>query len=316
MGRQHNGAIAVIPNAKLANGEIQVLPHNQSIRAEIAMNAPNKLSPQQVTDIVSELISDLPQLDPARPIEVAPTEHELDGAAVPYAVRYWVTHYWDAETVEAAVFTRLWYGFRRHSLDEFADSEKPDITELLATAAPDLSQDIRQSFQHDGETLLFGPGERVIVPDRHDGWTLMLLRGDAIGAPEYDVVGSDAHGVHRLDQLGRGAAVRYLATSLAAHIGPYAEFAVRKLSRTATDLNELCRMLADEIPDGVARARFLADMQPERANLFLPGTLLRSRRNAAGTLMGEPHMKARGELLVLAIPPALSASNARLERPT
>ena len=36
--------------------------------------------------------------------------------------------------------------------------------------------------------------------------------------------------------------------------------------------------------------------------------MLRSRRNAAGLLVCEPRLKARGELLVLAIPPALSAS--------
>ena len=97
-------------------------------------------------------------------------------------------------------------------------------------------------------------------------------------------------------------------TSLAAHIGPYAEFAVRKLSRTAADLAELCHNLAEEIPDGAARAQFLANMQPARAKLFRPGVMLRSRRNAAGLPVCEPRLKARGELLVLAIPPALAVS--------
>ena len=66
--------------------------------------------------------------------------------------------------------------------------------------------------------------------------------------------------------------------------------------------------MAEEIPDGAAWARFLADMQPARAKLFRPGVTLRSRRNAAGLLVCEPRLKALGELLVLAIPPALSAS--------
>jgi hypothetical protein len=43
------------------------------------------------------------------------------------------------------------------------------------------------------------------------------------------------------------------------------------------DLDELCRDLAKEIPDGVARAQFLADMQPAQAKLFRPGVMMRSR---------------------------------------
>ena len=305
-GRRRNGGVTVIPNAKLADGELQVLPHNRAIRSEIVLKAPGTLSPQQVADIVSELISDLAELDPARPIAVAPAQHEPDGSAVPYSVRYWVMHYWDTEAVEGEIFRRLWYGFRRHRFEGPAESEKPDITELLAAAAPDVPQDIRHALQQEGETLIFAPGERVVAPERHDGWSFMLLRGDAVGAPEYDVGGNDTQQIHPLDQLGRGAAVRYLATSLAAHIGPYAEFA--KLSRTAPDLAELCRNLPEEIPDVAARAQFLADMQPTQAKPFRPGLMLRSRRNAAGLLVCEPRLKARGELLVLAIPPALSAS--------
>ena len=307
-GRRRNGGVMVIPNAKLADGELQVLPYNRAIRSEIVLKAPGTLSPQQVADIVSELISDLAELDPARPIVVAPAQHEPEGSAAPYSLRYWVMHYWDAEAVEGEIFRRLWYGFRRHRFEGTTESEKPDITELLAAAAPDVPQDIRDSLQQKGETLIFAPGERVVVPEGHDGWSFMLLRGDAVGAPEYDIGGNDIQQIHLLDQLGRGAAVRYLANSLAAHIGPYAEFAVRKLSRTAADLDELCRDLAEEIPDGVARAQFLADMQPAQGKLFRPGVMLRSHRNAAGLLVCEPRLKARGELLVLAIPPALSVS--------
>ena len=100
-------------------------------------------------------------------------------------------------------------------------------------------------------------------------------------------------------------AVRHLSLltlGFTRNFGPYAEFAVRKLSRTAADLAALCRNLAEEIPDGAAWARFLADMQPAQAKLFRPGVTLRSRRNAAGLLVCEPRLKARGELLVLAIP--------------
>ena len=57
-GRRRNGGVTVIPNAKLADGKLQGLPHNRAIRSEIVLKAPGTLSPLQVADIVSELISD------------------------------------------------------------------------------------------------------------------------------------------------------------------------------------------------------------------------------------------------------------------
>jgi len=119
-------------------------------------------------------------------------------------------------------------------------------------------------------------------------------------------IGSQIIGLERPHAYaaGQALAVRHLSplTLGLAWNSPFA------LSRTAADLAELCRNLAEEIPDGAARAQFLADMQPAQAKLFRPGVMLRSRRNAAGLLVCEPRLKARGELLVLAIPPALSAS--------
>ena len=44
-GRRRNGGVTVIPNAKLADGELQVLPHNRAIRSEIVLKAPGTLSP-------------------------------------------------------------------------------------------------------------------------------------------------------------------------------------------------------------------------------------------------------------------------------
>jgi hypothetical protein len=49
-------------------------------------------------------------------------------------------------------------------------------------------------------------------------------------------------------------------------------------------------------------------MQPAQSEAVSAKVMLRSRRNAAGLLVCEPRLKARGELLVLAIPPTLPAS--------
>jgi hypothetical protein len=59
-----------------------------------------------------------------------------------------------------------------------------------------------------GEILVFVPGERIVVPDRHDGWSFLLLRGDVVNAQEYDIATAGNDATHPLDQLGRGAAAR------------------------------------------------------------------------------------------------------------
>ena len=80
-----------------------------------------------------------------------------------------------------------------------------------------------------------------------------LCTGDVLLAIGSQIIGLERpHAYAALQALVGGP------TSLAAHIGPYAEFA--KLSRTAADLAELCRNLPEEIPDGAAWARFLANM--------------------------------------------------------
>lgn len=164
-----------------------------------------------------------------------------------------------------------------------------------------------QALAKDGEVLLYAPGERIIVPDRMEGWSFLLLRGVAVVAPEFDVPSLSDEGPpgRPLWRLGRGAAVRHLAEELAQQIGPYAEHAVRSAARTAGDLDELCVAVASEIPDETARARFLLDVRPERPAAHRPGLLFRARRDAAGRLECEERLRACDEIMVLAIRPAL-----------
>ncbi|MBV9250407.1 MAG: mechanosensitive ion channel [Acetobacteraceae bacterium] len=316
-GYKPNGALVVIPNAKLADQELQVMPRARPVRAQVAIQAPAAVTPQRVSDLVTELISDLPQLDLNHSILVLPVEHELTGDTSRYWLRYWVTDYADLEAVEAEVLRRLWYGFRRYRLagvetdgaNSAGELTAEGIAALLRVAAPDMSSATATMVAQSGECLLFAPDERLIVPERYEGWRFLLLRGKCVAAPGLRAPRIEGAPLHRLDQLGRGAAVRYLVAALANHIGPYAEFAVSRLSRTSQDLNALCRNVANEIPDTSAREKFLSEMSPEQEAAFPAGLMLHAQQDAAGALVLQPSVKAVDEALVIAIP-----SSAPLER--
>lgn len=304
--RRRDGGAMVIPNATLANGEMKLLPRGQPVRGEVSIQVPGSVPPWRVAEIVGELIGDLPALDLTRPIQTVPTRHGADAAAIPYAVRYWVARFWESEDVEGEILRRLWYGFRRHGFEGLPAAGTPDVAGLLLTVAPRIAAETRAAAAREGEILLFGPGERVAPPVRYDKWGFILLSGDARESSEFDILDGGASLVPSLETLGRSGALRRVAVVLAVHIGPYAEFAVRERARSTASLDELCRGVAELIPDGAARDRFLSETRPEAATRFGPGTVFRCRRDASGSLVPDPRLTARRELTVLAVPPSVS----------
>jgi hypothetical protein len=115
-----------------------------------------------------------------------------------------------------------------------------------------------------------------------------------------DPAGLDLH------RDGRVVAVHRLASELAKRIGPYAEYAVARAARTSTDLDELCREVALEIPEGPARTGFIDAMQPDSAAISGPGFRFNATRDAVGTLVCDKWLQAKDEVLVLAVPPSLA----------
>ncbi|HEY0421091.1 MAG TPA: hypothetical protein VGC80_16370, partial [Acetobacteraceae bacterium] len=211
----------------------------------------------------------------------------------------------------------LWYGFQRHRIAH-ADGAPAAIAALPGYAPADIAPLIRASLpaatteqsEHlaeTGECLLYAPGERLTLPERTEGWRFLLLRGEAetrvgirVTDGEVDPTGLDFH------RDGRVAAVQQIAGELAKRIGPYAEYAVARAARTSADLDDLCREVAQEIPDGPARAAFLEALQPNASAAFGPGLRFSARRDAAGTLVCDQWLQAKEEVLVLAVPPDLA----------
>jgi small-conductance mechanosensitive channel len=308
-----DGTMLVLPNAKLSDAELEILPHDRSVRAEIIVKLPAAEPPQHVAVLAQELIGDSPLIDRTRPVSASPMEWEADGTFTRYRIRYWVRRYRDLGQAEADGFRRLWYGFQRHHIG-LADPPTAvrgcmpaELAALLKTSLPELQDDAAQRLAEAGECLIYAPGERLVMPDRTEGWRFVLLRGEAEPRGEVPQLASSA-GTSGIDlqRDGRVVAVHRIAGELAKRIGPYAEYAVTRAARTSTDLDELCREVALEIPEGPARTGFLDDMQPDSTATFGPGFRFSARRDAVGTLVCDQWLQAKDEVLVLAVPPSLA----------
>lgn len=327
IGRKADGCMVVLPNAKLADAELEILPCGQPRRMEAFLKVPSVLPPQRVGELTAELIGDIAEVDPTRPIVVAPAEYEADASTTRYRVRYWLRDYWDSTAAEDKIPSRLWYGFQRARIDvtpSQADAagrtnglgwpEHGAVAGLISASLPGLTADAAQALAKDGEVLLFAPGERITLPRRHEGWSFLLLRGEAIGVPEFDALDGPADNQPQpaVHQLNPSNAVRYVARELTHHIGPYAEYAVQHAACRTTSLDELCGRVAAEIVDEAARARFLDKVRPEQPTPLPLGLLFGAERDTAELLVPVRRLRARTEVTILAIPPDLVPEAAKL----
>lgn len=312
VARGPNGILLMIPNARLADQEIEVVPHDRPVRAETVVKFPSNVPPAVVAAFAADLIPDSPLVDDTRPVTAEPMEWEAGSTMTNYRLRYWVARYWDMSAAESDILQRFWYGFQRHRILLANAVAMPlpgyapaDIAPLIRACLPDMPNDQSEHLARIGTCLLYAPGERLALPDWAEDWDFTILRGTAeshIGirltdhrrAPEV----ADDH------RRGRVAALQGVTSALAKQIGPFAGYAVARAARRTPDLDALCRTVAMEISDLADRTTFLEAMVPETAAEFQPGHRFSGHRDATGRLVSDRSLHAREEVLVLAIPPA------------
>ncbi|HET6307661.1 MAG TPA: mechanosensitive ion channel domain-containing protein [Rhodopila sp.] len=320
--RRRDGLRVVIPNARIGNEALVTLPAGAPMRQDTRFDAPITLPPQRITELVRDLIVDFPQVDITRPVVVMLENCLPEQAAIQYIARYWVRNPWDAAEIASEVLRRIWYLFHRHGIawpasrlyaqrvaggDETGPTG-PELQALVAAALPAATPERASELVAAGQVLLYAPGERVILPSRCTGHFLLILAGAA--RPEPGGVASlaapGAPPLLAVQRLGRSAQLRQVADALARHIGPYAEHAVRSAAEAATTLRALCEHVALEIEDPVARAGFLAEVEPDE-DCIGPGSVFMTRREPTGRIATDSPLRADEELAVLAVPPDLAA---------
>lgn len=321
VGRTTSGRRVVIPNARLSDSVTQVAPGDKPTEALFHFLADVDTRPDLISDLVGEMMIDLPLVEESLPVLVAPVSYQPRHRALRYRVKYWIRRYAQADDVQAEAHRRLWYVFQRNALaypvapwaSEAAAQPPglaPETVERLvrgALGAGAANDETARRLRKAGDLLLFAADEYLIAPPRVEGRVFLILQGEAETRAPLETL-RQAEAESALHRLGRTAAVRRIAEELARYIGPYAEFAVGRAARTAPDTAELCRAVALEIADPNDRETFLEAVWPEARARFGPGQWLDARRDAAGSLICGGGLRARRETALLAVPPALAAA--------
>ncbi len=317
-GKTSSGRKVVLPNARLSDTVTQVAPFDHPTQAELFFLASDDIRPDLISDLVGEMMVDLPLVDEALPVLVAPVGQVPRRRALRYRVKYWIRRYAQADDVQAEAHRRLWYLFQRHRLPHafagwpgetavspqgLADAETET---LIGAALGGTDAAARGRLRAAGELLLFAADECLVAPPATEGRAFLVLQGEAVARETIEVL-DEAATQSDLYHLGRTAGVKRVGQALAQYIGPYAEFAVSLAARTAPDIGTLCEIVAGEIDDETQRAAFLAAVRPKAPSHIGPGAWLTARRDAAGALICGGGLRARRETALLVVPQSLAA---------
>jgi len=316
VARRADGGLVIIPNARLADNTLEILPRDTPIRAEICFEAPFSEPPHRIRTLAVEIVSDFVHVDRVQPIDVSPIGYGHNQSSLRYRIQFRAHRFHDIAEIEGEVLRRLWYVFQRERLwrpaaaadDSSAWHAPAELCRLLkGLNLPWLPAEAElAALAGASEILLFAPGERLMLPHWAEGRRFLLLAGEAVASPETDAAHRDRDSLPRVATHGLvpSVALHHVRDELAQHIGPYAEHAVRRAAQSAQNLDDAFRELALEIPDEAARSDFLARVSPERPLNFGPGLVLETYRNVVGNLVCRKPLRARGEVTILALPPS------------
>lgn len=324
MTRRSNGSTVFVPNARLADGTLQVLAHDSPTRAEVRLDVPTSVAPHRVRKLIAELLEDFAEVDSTQPVVVLPEAYEAAKPLMGYRVEFCVRHYAQRAAVEGRVLRRLWYVFQREGITSpVGDLTNPQsgIDSALHMSAviaalgkapsdrPDLtvaSESLAKVVLAAGEGLLYDEGERIILPERLASRVYILLEGELSEMP---LAGQNANGplpwktsAHAWHELTRAASLSLIERALVRRIGPYAAWAVEQAAAGGASLTEICATVAQEIDDPAEREMFLQETCPPTERISGPGLAFRSSQDTAQRFVADPPMRAVEYALILAVP--------------
>jgi small-conductance mechanosensitive channel len=314
-----DGTAVIVPNARLADSTLEVLPHDRSTRVEVLVELPATLPPHRVRKLVTGIIDDFPEVDDSQPITVLPQKSPGSGAVASYRASFWVSRYAARSDVEGRVLRRCWYAFRREGLapqTEVPGHQPAELApEILLSAVcaalrtprgrSDGAESPAAAVTAAGEQLLYDAGERIVLPERLADRFCILIDGQLAqinpdgesfeGAQRRLRVGSDG-------DLSRAASLARIERALAARIGPYAGPLVARASANGASLAAICTGVAQEIDDPQQREGFLSEASPPAQQTRGPGFLFRCQRDPAQRLAPHPPLRAIDYALLLVAP--------------
>jgi small-conductance mechanosensitive channel len=329
VGRKSSGAVAIIPNARIADSQLDVLRGDQPARVDITVTAAIAEAPHRVGQALIEAIHDLPGVDAAQPVMVEPAEYRPVEGSVVYHVGYGVRRPYDVARTRRMLVSRVWYLFQREGidwppphvlrepaaaglpqpdafngarLDRLADVRASDIRSVAL--APGLGRELMgQTIAACGPPLHYADGERIVRPHRVTDFALFLLAEGEV---------RDVSGTHWRDGAydmssepqtrlsSRNLAIERITSHLARAIGPYAEVAVREAAAVDPGPAAVKVAVAAEIEDAQAREAFLRGVQVDDESCYQPGFVF-GLQDGAYRRVSSPPMRAVGRAVIVPI---------------
>jgi small-conductance mechanosensitive channel len=272
----------VVPNVLLTTHAFEVYRRDAPARMAARFLVPASTPPGKVMAIALDVLkSDIPSIlhDPSPNVVLIGPESENE--SLRYALRYYSLAYLHRSTLNSNLLTRLWYAFSREGIEMRADCVGVQVVDN-AIAAPSRSRpptalphSVPACLATSGLRLFFGPGE--VIPSDLAGFVVAGSAREAMRPDEMDVSARIA------DLLTRPApsAARYLiadeelariSAQAAGYIGPVANAIAERCARLVGDPYLVYHALAQSIPDGEQRRRFLIEAPACPMRKMGPGT--------------------------------------------
>jgi hypothetical protein len=282
IGRKANGSTVMIPNGKVTDGTLEIFQHNRPAQATVELAVPESVTPHRFVRIVNEITSDIAALDTGHSVHLQPVIPSA-GGPMTYRISYWVRHYSERTAAGNLLLGRLWYALQRETRKSPADT-------------PDLALPSSAKAMATGEVLTYGDGEPIVLPARVEGQKYLLIDGKLAEPMEGETF--------QRRPIPRAMALAAMERLLAAHIGPYAEYAVAQAAKPGRTVAEICEIIALEIDDEADRQAFLRGVDPPVERVHGPGFTFSSSSDVTERLVSVPSLRAVDHAVILAAPEA------------
>ncbi len=210
-----NDAVEIIvPNGILAKSPIRnyTQPTDTSRRI-VSVQGPYEMPPHRVSQAILQAIRGTVGILDQPPPEVR--LHQFADSGIEYRVLFFTNQFQDRERIEAAVRSRIWYGFQRAGISvpfPIRDMRFSEPAEVSQTAAPDLVLDMLRQvdfLQVLPDDLLTILAQRIKLVVYSSG-ELVIEQGDAgrdlfiVKSGEMEVSVDSGRGSETVAQLGSG----------------------------------------------------------------------------------------------------------------
>jgi hypothetical protein len=324
VARTASGDRMTIPNARIADQTLRIFSRTEASRIETLFPAPLTIPPRLIDGLVTELISDMTVVETVLPIVVTPVTFDAAGSFARYRARYWVRDAVNRSDIDGEVLRRIWHGFQRERIpwpvagfydaklrEWVADSSAPGWDESsLHVSFQDSLVTSPESGERTGasdrpnDVLLFAPGERIVIPERHRDSRFVVAEGELRISTPSELLSSHLGHAVRWQEVSRmpssrRAALRNISDMLAEKIGPYAELAVSEAASKTDNIDEVIELASSEIDGALARKAFREALTHADVTILRRGYRFIARRDSAGLLMSDPPTRAMTYVAIL-----------------